>query len=748
MIPKGPVPPDISVIITAHHEGRLSHRSARSAQRAARFARAAGIEVEIIGVLDCPSEETLTYFAEWEEIFEKVTRIEVRDPGLARNHGVGIASGRYIAFLNAGDLFSENWLARAFHLVVENSATRLVLHPELNVYFSREEVYVETTIDSDGADYSPLELMQFNPWTSRSFVSRDFFLDGNVYAAASGGGFGHQNWLWNCEVIGNGAVHRFVPATAHFIRLSRDQATPREQTFGPSKLFHRSVFRTLVAAGSPPPILNTKQNEPAGSPNRSNSVEGAASTRSRSLFRRRLKNGMLGLMRPWPRLIQFCVDINGAVRNYWTPPVNPSRPRPLADCEWLAQEWTRIHQVDTELFPTSTVVEKLDRRAVPRSTISCHYPELEELIGDSPTHVYLLPWLMRGGADIEAIEFMTAVRKANSRSRIACILTEDCDSPWLTKLPVEIRVIELGKLLRGFSANEKASILLRLLIQKRPRVIHNINSALGYKLFTKNGSALASQSNLFASLFGFEFLPNGELGGYAVWDLSDCLDYLSRALTDSRWFADRLCDMYGFQRSRFSVMYVPAPSVSNRKRFYDGKGVLNILWASRFWREKRPDVLCEVASRLAGLPFHFHIYGADISGSAMREIFERLSRFPNVTTYGSYDGFGSLPTDEYDVFLYTSERDGMPNVLLEAAAAGLPVIAPDVGGIKEFINDDTGFLVSGPEESAEYVRHLEAIQRNYQIVVPKIESAQRLIESRHSWASFVSAIEQLPGYLD
>lgn len=746
MIPKSPIAPDISVVITAQSEGRLTHRSAKSAERAARYARARGIAVELVAVMDWPSQETLTYFEEWEKIFEKVTTIEVRDFGLARNHGVEIASGECIAFLNAGDLFSENWLAAAFRLNSENPKNQLMLHPELNVFFSKKEVHVDASIDSDNSNYSPLELIQFNPWASSSFVSRAFFLDGNLYAPVRDSGFGRQEWHWNCEVIANGGTHRLVPGTAHFIRL--DLAKPREQTFRPSKLFDHSMLRNLMSDSSTL-TLNTKGNQLEVFALNSNSLEGRNrnSIKQPSFFMRRVRNGAISLVRPWPKLLRLGVVLNGALRKVRASVVKP-RPHPLADCEWLLQEWAQIHEVDTELFPTGEVLEQLDRRAVPRSPIASYYSQLDELIGNSPTHLYLLPWLTRGGADLEAIEFMTAVLKANNGSRITCILTEDCDSPWITKLPTEIRVVEFGKLLRGFSENDKAYLLLRLLIQKRPHVIHNINSRLGYKLFTQSGPSLAAQSSLFASLFGFEFLPEGDLGGYAVWDLPDCIDYASRILTDNRWFADRLCDMYGFQRSKFSVLYVPAPPVLKKQRMYDGKSVLNILWASRFWKEKRPDVLLEIVSRLVGLPFHFHVYGADMNDSLMHDIFEKLSSFPNVTTYGSYDGFGSLPVEEYDVFLYTSERDGMPNVLLEAAAAGLPVIAPDVGGIKELINDTTGFLVSGPDAVGDYVRYLKNIQSDYQIAAPRIRSAQGLIESRHSWSSFISALEQLPRYVD
>ena len=42
--------------------------------------------------------------------------------------------------------------------------------------------------------------------------------------------------------------------------------------------------------------------------------------------------------------------------------------------------------------------------------------------------------------------------------------------------------------------------------------------------------------------------------------------------------------------------------------------------------------------------------------------------------------------------LLSSLSEGCPLVILEAMALGKPVIAPDVGGIKDIINDDNGFL--------------------------------------------------------
>jgi glycosyltransferase involved in cell wall biosynthesis len=49
---------------------------------------------------------------------------------------------------------------------------------------------------------------------------------------------------------------------------------------------------------------------------------------------------------------------------------------------------------------------------------------------------------------------------------------------------------------------------------------------------------------------------------------------------------------------------------------------------------------------------------------------------------------------EFDVFVLSSIAEGMPGVLLEAMAAGLPVVATDVGGVSEVVlHGQTGLLI-------------------------------------------------------
>lgn len=735
MVNKSPAAPEVSVILTAHGEGRLAHKSAKSAKRAARLAESDGVGVELIAVLDRPAPETLAYFAEWGAMFGTVLSVEAGDRGLARNRGAEAASGRYLAFLDPGALFSENWLAAAHELARRAGDERLVLHPELNLFYEGEEVCAAESLDSDAPGYTPLELLQFNPWTPLTFVARSFFLGGNLYAPVAGGAFGRQQWHWDCEAAAAGAVHRLVPRTVHFVKRAR--AEEPERPFRPSRLFDSASVKT-AAELSPSTAAGAEATAPAAA--------GRTDAGPLTFVKSRAREGALGFLRPRPDLMRVGLEVNRALKEYRARRA-PSRGSVLlSEREWLAREWAGVHEVEPELYPARAVLEKLTRRAAPRSTVARRYAELDALLGEAPTHVYLMPWVKGGGVDVEAILFMRAALEREPQANITCVTTEPEDSPWLSKLPAAVKVLEFGREFVSYLEEDRHALLLRLLLQKRPRVIHNLNSPLGYRLFEDAGPALADGSELFISSFGVDFMPEGNVGGLAVRDLPRCFDHLTGVLTDSGYFVRRLCDMHGFDRSKFSVVYVPAPERRDRQREYRGGGDLQILWASRLDTEKRLDVLYSVASELTGLPFHFHVHGGEVLKTANHEAIAALSALPNVTRHGPYDGFASLPVDEYDVFLYTSERDGMPNVLLEAAACGLPVIAPDVGGIGEFINGETGFLVGGPEGVGEYVDYLKKIQGDYRVVFPKTEAARRLIESRHSWGPFVRSLERLPGY--
>jgi teichuronic acid biosynthesis glycosyltransferase TuaC len=66
-----------------------------------------------------------------------------------------------------------------------------------------------------------------------------------------------------------------------------------------------------------------------------------------------------------------------------------------------------------------------------------------------------------------------------------------------------------------------------------------------------------------------------------------------------------------------------------------------------------------------------------------------------------------------DIFCLASEQEGWPNVILEAMACGLPVVASAVGGIPEILTDSEVGLLSERDPVAMAQRIREAMQKNW-----------------------------------
>lgn len=66
--------------------------------------------------------------------------------------------------------------------------------------------------------------------------------------------------------------------------------------------------------------------------------------------------------------------------------------------------------------------------------------------------------------------------------------------------------------------------------------------------------------------------------------------------------------------------------------------------------------------------------------------------------------------NKVDVFINTSESEGLPISIMEAMSYGIPAIAPAVGGIPELINQENGWLLSGQPCVDQIARALIAVQ--------------------------------------
>lgn len=103
---------------------------------------------------------------------------------------------------------------------------------------------------------------------------------------------------------------------------------------------------------------------------------------------------------------------------------------------------------------------------------------------------------------------------------------------------------------------------------------------------------------------------------------------------------------------------------------------------------KRPDRFLNLARELPDA--HFVIFGNGPRNDSVRD---EASRMDNVTVVDFSTDLASV-FGSIDLMVLTSENEGVPLSLIEAASAGIPVVSFDVGGVSEIVEDGvTGLLV-------------------------------------------------------
>jgi glycosyltransferase involved in cell wall biosynthesis len=210
-------PPDVTVIVTAHREGPLAADSLRSAEAAVKMAAKQGISTEVIAILDRCDQLTMDVFRQsCSTCNVGIHSVDYGDPGLSRNHGVQAARGRFIAFLDADDLWSPNWIAAAFQAAKRDSRD-IVWHPEFNIYFG-DQPYRFRHVDMEDPEFDIKSLFVSNYWTALSFAPRELLQRVPYPRLEVEAGFGFEDWRWNHIVIDHGAIHKVVRDSAHAIR--------------------------------------------------------------------------------------------------------------------------------------------------------------------------------------------------------------------------------------------------------------------------------------------------------------------------------------------------------------------------------------------------------------------------------------------------------------------------------------------------------------------------------------------------
>ena len=95
-----------------------------------------------------------------------------------------------------------------------------------------------------------------------------------------------------------------------------------------------------------------------------------------------------------------------------------------------------------------------------------------------------------------------------------------------------------------------------------------------------------------------------------------------------------------------------------------------------------------------------------------------------------------------DIFVFPSEKEGMPNALLEAMACGLPAIARDIGGVRDIVSNDTAMLVPS-SQAKEFADAVKVLLNNPDRAQELGHRARQHIEVNFSIEAITSQYEAL-----
>ncbi len=211
--------PDLSVILTAHDETLVSGPTMLAADAAIAVARAAGFVVEPMIVLDKATPECARWFKQpgldhWARI-----ELDEGDLGRARNAAVTLSKGAFIAFLDADDLISENWLSEGCALLAATRAAgeRRIVHPELNWLFDAgKSVYFKP--DQDDVLFTPWYFYAMNYYDSMCLCPREVHEEIPYASRDIPNGLSYQDWQFSVETMGAGWRHMSARNTIIFKR--------------------------------------------------------------------------------------------------------------------------------------------------------------------------------------------------------------------------------------------------------------------------------------------------------------------------------------------------------------------------------------------------------------------------------------------------------------------------------------------------------------------------------------------------
>ena len=309
-----------------------------------------------------------------------------------------------------------------------------------------------------------------------------------------------------------------------------------------------------------------------------------------------------------------------------------------------------------------------------------------------------------GGPAVIVADLMRGLDSSRFEQKLITGYCADNEADYLETVATDVRATRIGGLGRSISPMADARAFLKLIAlirRENPDVIHTHTAKAG--VLGRLAAILAGSKALKVHTFHGHLL-HGYFAGWKI-KLVIAIEKFLATRTDiliavGNQVRDDLLKVGIGRSEQYKVFYPGLPAPADIDRDEARKAIrldLNAVYCTfvgRLTQIKRPDRLLDVvaACQARGLNLHFLVAGEGelFESSKARALHEKLP----ITFLGWRSDIDQLFAAS-DIAILTSDNEGIPLTLIQAAFAGIPIVAPRVGSISDIVIDgETGFLTS------------------------------------------------------
>ena len=214
----------------------------------------------------------------------------------------------------------------------------------------------------------------------------------------------------------------------------------------------------------------------------------------------------------------------------------------------------------------------------------------------------------------------------------------------------------------------------------------------------------------------------------------------------SSCIADGLVTSAGVDPSRVHVIHnaltIPVQHRRPLRRSLPCRDMVGVV--ARLLPEKGIDVFLRAAARVAARRPRtcFTVLGDGPERAALEQLASDLSIRSVVGFLGARDEATSA-IGRLDILCVPSRSEGTPLVVLEAMAAGTPIVATNVGGIPEQVQHDREALLVDPDDDAALAAAVERLLEHRLLRMRLVRSARRRVRREFSVSRMIESLEHV-----